>query len=402
MLQSALRGRPDSGFMESGTKCSVFSRCGGCNLLDIPYRQQLAQKQQYIQQLFAELDGSACVRPIKGMENPVAYRNKVITPFVAGQKLKNGKRKILTGMYEAGTHRVIDSTDCILENPVAHDVIRGIKQIMQKHGIQPYDEDRGTGFMRHAVIRIGHESQEVLVTLVTNSREFPYAKSFCRELVKKVPAITSVVQNVNLRQTNVILGQEEHVLYGPGFILDTLCGLSFRISSQSFYQVNSVQTEVLYASAIELACLNGGSIVMDAYCGTGTIGLVAAANGASRVIGIDSVQSSIRDAVQNARHNGIDNAEFICADAAQVLMREGMPEGCTLMMDPPRAGSSPEFLDATISSKPKRIVYISCNPETQVRDVKRLIEGGYSIESIQPVDMFSHTKHVENIVSMAI
>lgn len=228
--------------------------------------------------------------------------------------------------------------------------------------------------------------------------------------MRKCPEITTVVQNVNTRKTNVILGEEEHVLFGPGFILDTLCGLSFRISPHSFYQVNAVQTEVLYRTAIDFAHLGAEAqqtdpiTVLDAYCGTGTIGLVAAASADNvQVIGVDKVESAIRDARQNAAHNGIENALFIAADAG-AYMRERAEAGAhldVLLMDPPRAGASAEFLDATLALAPARIVYISCNPETQVRDVERLRRGGYALERVRPVDMFPHTDHVETVAALS-
>ena len=214
--------------------------------------------------------------------------------------------------------------------------------------------------------------------------------------------MTTIVQNVNTRQTNVILGEKERVLFGPGFILDTLCGLTFRISSQSFYQVNATQTEVLYNEAIRLANLTGAETVIDAYCGTGTIGLVAARRGAARVIGVDSVPSAIRDAANNARHNGVENAEFVTQDATAFMKEleasEERPQPLVLLMDPPRAGSAPEFLEAATSLAPERIVYISCNPATQARDVRQLVESGYEVRAVRPVDMFPHTDHVESIV----
>ena len=320
------------------------------------------------------------------------------------------QRDILCGMYAAGTHRIIDTGECLIENAQAKQVIRMVRSLMLKFGIPPYDEDRGTGFMRHAVVRVGHTTGEVLVTLVTNGQQFPGAKSFCRELVRRCPFITTVVQNINERQTNVVLGQREQVLYGPGFILDKLCGLSFRISSQSFYQVNSVQTEVLYRQAIELAGFTGAEHAIDAYCGTGTIGLVAASMGAAQVTGVDCVESSIRDSRQNARHNGVDNARFAVADAGAFMRdmaaqaaaagragadEEGRP--LVLLMDPPRAGSTEEFLRAAVQLAPERIVYISCNPETQVRDLGFLKQFGYGVRTVQPVDMFPHTDHIETI-----
>ena len=291
----------------------MFGRCGGCSQLDVPYEAQLAAKQQRVAALFEGLAPADAMLPIIGMEEPFHYRNKVISPYAsakgkarrAGAKGKGGNAKltrddILTGMYEAGSHRLIPTDACAIENEIAKRVTLAIRDIMARWSMEPYDEDAGTGFVRHAVVRVGHESGEVLVTVVTNGDEFPASKAFCRELAKRVPEITTIVQNVNTRQTNVILGEKERVLYGPGFILDTLCGLSFRISSQSFYQVNATQTEVLYDEAIRLAGLTGAETVIDAYCGTGTIGLVAAKRGAARVIGVDAVESAIRDAAGKA------------------------------------------------------------------------------------------------------
>lgn len=402
--------------------CPVFGRCGGCNQLDVPYEAQLAAKQQAVADLFADLAPSDALLPILGMGDPFHYRNKVISPYAPakGRPRRNGTARggakerganvrlaradILTGMYEAGTHRLIPTDSCAIENEVAKRVTLAIRDIMARWSMEPYDEDAGTGFVRHAVVRVGHESGEVLVTVITNGEEFPSAKAFCRELVRRVPEITTIVQNVNTRQTNVILGEKERVLYGPGFILDTLCGLSFRISSQSFYQVNATQTEVLYDEAIRLASLTGAETVIDAYCGTGTIGLVAAKRGAARVIGVDAVESAIRDAVGNARHNGVENAAFVAQDAT-AFMRElaasgERPKPLVLLMDPPRAGSTPAFLHAACALAPERIVYISCNPATQARDVRQLTESGYAVRAIRPVDMFPHTDHVESIVML--
>ena len=382
--------------------CRVSKQCGGCSRIDVPYNEQLAAKDEFVRNLFgcfADVE----IRSILGMDDPNHYRNKVTSPFAPGKRGPNGGREILTGMYAAGTHRIIQTDGCLVENEQAQQVVRAAKQIMKKHRIEPYDEDKGTGFIRHAVVRVGHESGEVLVTLVTNDDAFPNSKSFCRELVKRCPFVTTVVQNVNTRQTNVILGQQEKKLYGPGFILDTLCGLSFRISSQSFYQVNALQTTVLYDTAIRLANLDGTQTVIDAYCGTGTIGLVAAKRGAARMIGVDSVESAIRDARENARHNGVDNATFVAADAGAFMCEcaEAGDKVDVVFMDPPRAGSTEMFLDALVKLRPDRVVYISCNPETQVRDVQHLVAKGYALKTIQPVDMFPHTDHVETVVLLA-
>lgn len=427
----------------SDSPCPVDARCGGCKNLCVPYTKQLIDKQLRIERLFAPLAPDGTISLIKGMKDPYHYRNKVISPFAPGKKLpprgqdckatdardrkagdsrsaKGGKGKrpqaryeILTGMYAAGSHELVPTDKCLIENETAKKVVLAVRDIMCKHDVAPYREDTGTGFMRHVVVRVGHTSGEVLVTLVTNSDDFPSSKSFCRELIRRCPAVTTVVQNVNERQTNVILGEKERVLYGPGFILDELCGLSFRISSKSFYQVNATQTEVLYRAAMELAGFDGTQVAIDAYCGTGTIGLVAAKSGAARVIGVDSVESAIRDARTNARHNGVENVEFVAGDATDFmceLAKEGVlgaevPEGgstggLVVLMDPPRAGSTEEFLRAAVSLSPTRIVYISCNPETQARDVEFLDSIGYAVVAVQPVDMFPHTDHIECIVAL--
>lgn len=405
--------------------CPVSKKCGACQYLDIPYKKQLEKKQQFLIDLFEDFsEEDTVINPILGMNEPFYYRNKVSSPFAPGKKLSGAKtnsaakRKknaplsydVLCGMYAKGTHHIIPTDSCLLENKEGKRIILSIRNLMKKYGIEPYREDSGSGFMRHAIVRIGHSSKEILVTLVTNDRQFPGAKHFVRELVKLHPAITTVVQNINERQTNVILGEHEQRLYGPGFILDSLCGLSFRISSHSFYQVNATQTEVLYQQAIKLAKLTGTETVLDAYCGTGTIGLVAAKglnenSHAARVIGVDNVASAIVDAKNNAHHNGIENAEFICDDAGEYLLslaelNEGESPVDVLLMDPPRSGASEDFLRATCALSPARIVYISCNPNTQQRDVAYLLKNNYHIETIQGVDMFPHTNHVECIISL--
>ena len=382
--------------------CPVARACGGCTCIDVPYDEQLRTKDAYVAGLFGEAFPGVELRPTLGMDEPFHYRNKVTSPFAPGKRGPSGGCEILTGMYAAGSHRIVATDGCLLENGQAQQVVRAVKGIMKKHGVAPYDEDKGTGFMRHVVVRVGHESDEVLVTLVTNEEEFPSSKAFCRELVRRCPFITSIVQNVNTRQTNVILGEREQRLYGPGFILDTLCGLSFRISSRSFYQVNATQTAVLYEQAITFANLDPNQVAVDAYCGTGTIGLVAAKRSGAQVVGVDSVESAIRDARENARHNGIDSARFVAADAG-AFMRELASEGQqvdVVFMDPPRAGSTEEFLDALAQLAPARVVYVSCNPETQVRDVRYLIPLGYRLDIVQPVDMFPHTDHVETVALM--
>ena len=402
--------------------CPVADACGGCEHVNDAYEGQLADKDARMRALFdAAGFKDATLLSIRGASNPYHYRDKVIAPYVAAKRGKaqsaaarkgkggakgtgrNQRQDIVTGMYAKHSHRIVPVDHCLVENEQAQQAVRAIRDIMVKHGMVPYNEDTGAGFMRHAVVRVGHASGEVLVTLVTNDDAFPNSRGFCRELVKRCPFVTTIVQNVNTRQTNVVLGQKEQRLYGPGFILDTLCGLSFRISSQSFYQVNATQTEVLYEIAMELAQLDEARSIIDAYCGTGTIGLVAAKRSGAQVVGVDSVEAAIRDARENARHNGIENARFVTADAAQ-FMREQAAAGAVVdlvFMDPPRAGSTPEFLDALVQLTPQRVVYISCNPETQVRDLVHLVQWGYEVRTVQPVDMFPHTDHVETVALLA-
>lgn len=391
----------------SGLFCPIDGRCGGCELLRIPYKKQLRAKQAQMEELFADLlDDRAQVHAIAGMRDPRYYRNKVVSPYVAVCDRRSRKRRVLCGMYERGTHRVIDSKECLIENQEAKRIILTVRDLMGNFGMTLYDEDADTGFLRHVQVRVGHTSGEVMVTLITREEAFPASRAFVRALKRAHPSITTIVQNINTRKTNVIMGDKERTLYGPGFILDSLCGLTFRISSKSFYQVNADQTEVLYTRAIEMARLTGCETVMDAYCGTGTIGLVAARGvnggpGAARVIGVEERPDAVADAANNARHNGIEAAEFVAADAG-AYMRELAARAAhldVLLMDPPRAGSTPDFLKAACALSPRRIVYISCNPNTQARDAGYLVEHGYRIVEMQPVDMFPHTPHVENILA---
>lgn len=408
--------------------CPIAHECGSCAWIGIPYDQQLADKEAYVRGLFDGLvDGDCSFEPILGMAEPLRFRDKIASPFAPGRILKaagakpqrgaaakragDARRDVLCGMYAPGSHRIVPIDNCPVEHEVGRKVVAAVRRIMLRYGMTAYDEDAGTGFVRHVVVRVGHETGEVLATIVTNGDDFPGSKNFCRELVKACPQITTIVQNVNTHQTNAILGQKERVLYGPGFILDTLCGLSFRISSHSFYQVNATQTEVLYRTAIDMARegLPEGPgarpiALMDAYCGTGTIGLVAASLiPGAQVVGVDNVESAIRDARLNAKHNGIQNAEFAAEDAGAYLKRLAA-EGAhldVLMMDPPRAGASEEFLHAAMALAPERIVYISCNPATQARDVRILRDAGYRPTHIRPVDMFPHTDHVECVALMS-
>ena len=345
-----------------------------------------------------ELLGGVCpVRPIIGMEEPYHYRNKVHAVF--GLDRKNNP---ISGIYKEGTHRILPVDSCLIEDQKADEIIVTIRSMLRSFKIRVFDEDTGYGLLRHVLIRRGFTTGEILVVLVTASPVFPSKNNFVKALREKHPEITTIVQNINGRNTSMVLGDKEHVLYGKGYIEDELCGLRFRISSRSFYQINSVQTEKLYGKAMELAELTGKETVLDAYCGIGTIGLIASKH-AGKVIGVELNQDAVRDAVQNAKKNGITNAQFFCNDAGRFMthMAARGESADVVFMDPPRSGSTEEFIDAVALMQPKRVVYISCGPDTLARDLKVFAKHGYRAKEAWPVDLFGWTGHVETVVLMS-
>ncbi|MBS4916107.1 MAG: 23S rRNA (uracil(1939)-C(5))-methyltransferase RlmD [Clostridiales bacterium] len=356
------------------------------------YSRQLAFKQGLVQRL---LGAYGPVEPILGMEDPYHYRNKVQAAFSYDRR----QSKIRSGVYQSSTHRVVNVNDCLIEDKKADEIIVTIRGLLKSFKLLPYDEDRETGFLRHVLVKRGFQSGQIMVVLVTATPIFPAKNRFVEALRKQHPQITTVLMNVNRHRTSLVLGESEKILYGPGYIEDTLCGCVFRISAKSFYQVNPVQTEVLYQKAMELADLTGKETVIDAYCGIGTIGLIASRM-AGRVIGVESNPDAVRDAISNARRNGVKNAYFTRADAGDFLseMAKEGGQADVVFLDPPRAGSTPKFLSSLAMLGPKRIVYISCNPETLARDLRQLTETGYAVRHVQPVDMFPHTNHVETVV----
>ena len=341
-----------------------------------------------------ELLGGVCpVRPIIGMEEPYHYRNKVHAVF--GLDRKNNP---ISGIYKEGTHRILPVDSCLIEDQKADEIIVTIRSMLRSFKIRVFDEDTGYGLLRHVLIRRGFTTGEILVVLVTASPVFPSKNNFVKALREKHPEITTIVQNINGRSTSMVLGDKEHVLYGKGYIEDVLCGLRFRISSRSFYQINSVQTEKLYGKAMELAGLTGKETVLDAYCGIGTIGLIASKH-AGKVIGVELNQDAVRDAVQNAKKNGITNAQFFCNDAGRFMshMAARGESADVVFMDPPRSGSTEEFIDSVALMQPKRVVYISCGPDTLARDLKVFAKHGYRAKEAWPVDLFGWTGHVETV-----
>lgn len=334
---------------------------------------------------------------IIGMEHPYHYRNKVHAAFDHDRK-----GNPISGVYQEGTHEVVPVESCLIEDEKADAIIGSIRSLLPSFKIKTYDEDTGYGLLRHVMVRRGFVSGEIMVVLVTASPILPSKNHFVKALLKLHPEITTIIQNVNDRATSMVLGERETVLYGKGYIEDTLCGLTFRISSKSFYQVNPIQTQKLYQKAIEYAGLTGEEVVVDAYCGIGTIGL-AAAGAAAQVIGVELNADAVKDAVVNARRNGIRNARFYQGDAGEFLRRmaDAKERADVIFLDPPRTGSTKEFIEAAASVGAKKIVYISCNPQTQARDLKVFERMGYGVKKGMGVDMFPWTEHVESIVLLA-
>ena len=308
----------------------------------------------------------------------------------------------MTGTYAEGTHRLVPVDVCMIEDQKADSIIATLRELFASFKYVPYNEDTHRGFMRHILIRRGFSTKEMMVVLVTADNKFPSKNNFLKALLEKHPDITTVVQNINDYSTSMVLGKANKVLYGKGYIEDVLCGCRFRISPESFYQINPSQTEKLYKTAIRLGGITKNDVVIDAYCGIGTIG-IALSSHAKKVIGVELNPQAVKDAQNNADLNHIKNIQFVNEDAGDFLVRyaEG-GKADVVIMDPPRSGSTPEFLQSLLQIKPKRIVYISCNPETQVRDVRVLQKGGYKVEACEGYDMFPHTFHIENIVLMTL
>ena len=368
--------------------CPHAARCGGCEWLSVPYPIQLSRKRTMLEELFTPL--GCGVDAMLGMDEPLAYRHKIMSPFVPG---KQGKPRF--GMYERGTHELVEMRDCLVEHKAGRPILNSIAELAQGFHIPAYDENTGKGLLRHAIVRVGRSTGQVMVTLVVNRKEFPRKKAFVAALRKRHPSIASVSFNVNTRRTNAVLGPLSMTAYGQGWIEDKLCGCIFRIPSDAFYQTNPAQTELLYQTAIDMAQLCEGDYVLDAYCGIGTIGIIAAKQVRIELVGVESVESAVQIAAENAHVNRVKNASFVRGDAGEYLAgTEGAFD--VVILDPPRAGASEEFLTSVLATSPRRIVYISCNPITQVRDIERLAPT-YQMKRLVGVDMFPHTKHLESV-----
>lgn len=368
--------------------CPSAKKCGGCRNIHEPYENSLAFKQDKVNKLYA----GKKVERIIGMEDPYHYRHKIYASF---SQTRDGR--IIAGMYEENTHRLIDSRMCLIQHARANAILKTICTVATDMKLEAYDEDRGTGTLRHAYLRVSHANQEVLVVIVIGSKDLPGSRSFVQKIVSAHPEIRTVILNWNRENTSMILGPKDKVLYGKGYIEDEIDGMVFRISAHTFYQVNPVQTEVMYSTALQYAQLKKTDTVLDMCCGIGTISLLAARK-ARYVLGVEVNPKSIQDAGKNAVRNHIRNAEFLAMDGEEFI-HELLDTPDVVFLDPPRSGFSGSFMQALEKLGPQKIVYVSCNPVTQARDLK-VIESNYRIEKIQPVDNFPFTSELECIVSL--
>ncbi|MCG5104149.1 23S rRNA (uracil(1939)-C(5))-methyltransferase RlmD [Oceanobacillus alkalisoli] len=373
--------------------------CGGCQLQHMSYNLQLQMKQNQVQNVMKKIGHleHVLVHPIIGMDNPFHYRNKVQIPV--GEK----DGKLITGYYQKRSHRIVEDLDtCSSQAEEINEILPEVKNIANRIGIEAYDEENHRGVLRHIMLRTGYATKEIMLVLVTKSNKLPGKEMLIQELTEKFPNIKSIVQNINEQRTNLILGKKTKVLWGEEYIHDKIGDLTFAISAKSFYQVNPVQTKVLYDKALEYAKIDENDVVIDAYCGIGTISLFLAQK-AKKVYGVEVVPEAIQDAKANAKLNDMDNVEFVVGQAEKVMpewKREGLDPD-VIVVDPPRKGCAPEFLEAMIEMEPKRIVYVSCNPSTLARDLRILEDGGYRTIEVQPVDMFPNTPHVECVALMS-
>ncbi len=370
-------------------KCSVYKKCNGCQLINMSYEEQLRFKEI---KCVRSLGKYGRVEKIVPMENPYHYRNKVQTVF-----RKDRRGTLISGIYQSSTDGIVGVENCLLENEKASNIVSDIKRLIKKYRILVYNPANETGFLHHVLIRSGFKSGEIMVVLATRTEKFDQRNNFVKDLVELHPQITSIIQTIG-KSEKLVLGKAQKVLFGKPYIEDILCGLRFKISANSFYQINPVQTEKLYEKAIELAGLKGKETVIDAYCGIGTIGLIASKN-AKKVISVENNKDAVKNAKENAQINKIENVEFFCADASDFLKSYAEENKADVVfLDPPRMGSTPKFLHSVLKLNPDKIVYISCNPETQGRDLYTLTKGGYKVNNICPYDMFPQTNHVESCV----
>ena len=376
-------------------KCSKeLKDCGGCQIQELDYQEQLNIKTNEVKQVISRIGKleDVVVHPALGMEEPFRYRNKAQFPI---QKVDGSP---VIGFYKKKSHDIIPTDQCIIQHDVNDKIIKIIKTYIRAYKVSVYDEKTHTGVLRHLVTKVGFTSKEVMVVLVANGRKLPYLNELASVLKENIPGFKTLVVNVNREKTNVILGNENRVIYGDGKINDNIGDLVFEISPLSFFQVNPVQTEVLYNKALEYAALGENDTVFDIYCGIGTISLFLAQR-AKKVYGIEIVEEAIKDAKRNAEINNLDNVEFYVGKAEDVVpkMYKQGKRANVVVVDPPRKGCDEKVLDTIVSMQPDRVVYVSCNPSTLARDLAYLNKKGYKSLEVQPVDMFPHSVHIENV-----
>lgn len=372
--------------------CPIFDKCGGCQLQHLSYEGQLRQKRKTVKETLARIGGlpDVPVHPVLGMDNPWRYRNKAQVP------IGESEGGLIAGFYQRGSHRIIDMDACLIQDETNDKVVQLVKGICDDYGVHAYNEEKHRGTLRHVAVRYGQNTGEIMVVLVTKDINLPSRKAIVRAITNAIPDVKSIVQNVNPRRTNTIFGEETRVLWGRDVIHDSIGGIKFAISALSFYQVNPVQTKVLYDKALEYAQLDGTETVVDAYCGIGTISLFLAGQ-AGHVYGVEIVPEAIEDARRNAELNKLKNVVFEVGKAEEVIPawhKKGV-KADVIVVDPPRKGCDEALLQTIIKMKPKRLVYVSCNPATLARDLRILEDGGFKTEEVQPVDMFPQTMHVE-------
>jgi len=365
--------------------CPIKKQCGSCQYIGMDYSKQLSIKKEKCEKLFPHQR----VHDVAGMQNPYFYRNKVIVAF---------NQKYEYGLYEETSHRIVPMKACLLHDEQTHLVLTQLQKMLKKYRVSIYDENRNRGFLRHVLIRRAVTTNQTLVVLVGREAVMKGSKNFCQELVKACPSVQSVVLNINNRQTSIVLSKQEKILYGKGFIVDKLCGLTFKISAQSFYQINHEQCTYLYHQVLSLLDLHKNDVILDTYCGIGTIGMFLAQY-VDTVIGVELNHEAYKDAINNAKMNKIHNIHFVHDDATHFMVelaKQKQKIDCVIM-DPPRAGSTQAFIESIKVLQPRQVIYVSCDPSTQARDLKMFNKIGYKSRDVYPVDMFPHTNHVETV-----
>ena len=375
-------------------KCPHFNLCGGCSKLNLSYEEEIKEKEEYVNKLFSSIGYKKFVEVVKA-DNPYYYRNKVMMAF----KLSKTK-KVVSGIYEEHSRKIVPVNDCLIQSEEINRVLKSVNIALSKNKITPFVNG---GFVKHVLVRHAIKTNQIMVVIVTASDMFPGRANFVKDLLKLEPKVTTIIQNIQSRDTSIVLGTKERVLYGKGFIVDELCGLKFKLSARSFFQINPVQTEKLYSIAMEFANLRVGNTVIDAYSGIGTIGMVASKT-CGKVICVEINPDAVNDAKFNAKFNNISNVNFYCEDSTKFINELALNKikvDCVIL-DPPRTGTTYNFISAIAKMGVKRVVYVSCGPETLIRDLKIFKDFGYEIKNAKCVDMFSKTEHVESVVLLEL